>query len=471
MSILPELETVIIGGGPAGLTCAVALRNMGYSHSIALIDCGRDYKHRFCPVDHGGLCSGCGGICNVIAGFGGSIHYGDGLKLSNFPSGRRLAETIGSATSHAAIQQSLDILFDGAPPEFKLPDRAATTLSIKDYPLICLSAREVQDIVESLARRVLSDTGTELDLHTYVTAIDPINGGFEILANGPHGSPKRIRAKKVVVAVGRKGFLWWREEIRRIGLDYGTPISSLGFRFECPTELMGAAAACHPDYKTTVFKNELKFKTFCFCSGNGGGRVKYADYGPFTLLDGHVIVEPASSPTRSNFALLMQLLDRAGKPLPFEQINANFILPYQKLNPARPGKPIAQVYSDFARKKLSFRTLEDIRMHTGLSSGLNDLAVNRIDSLLDPDIHETYCAVFEELVAEFANMAGHHVDVSRVTTLALELEGLWDEIRVTRFMESSIPGLFVAGDCAGIAQGVLQAAVGGVQVATAISKS
>ncbi|PYC77274.1 hypothetical protein C7C46_19190 [Streptomyces tateyamensis] len=58
---------------------------------------------------------------------------------------------------------------------------------------------------------------------------------------------------------------------------------------------------------------------------------------------------------------------------------------------------------------------------------------------------------------------------SQVAVIGLELENLWDELKLTDSLETTAPGLYAAGDCTGLAQGILQAAVGGLVAAEAIT--
>jgi len=89
-------------------------------------------------------------------------------------------------------------------------------------------------------------------------------------------------------------------------------------------------------------------------------------------------------------------------------------------------------------------------------------------------VHEGFCNVFERLLLGFSKEAGPYgvdgaYDLNRVAVLGLELEGLWDEIAVDASNGVFVRGLYVVGDCAGIAQGILQAMVAGIQAGHALS--
>lgn len=88
-------EIVIVGAGISGISCALTLLNENYTGNITIIEQGHNSRNRICNLDEIGVCSDCS-PCNTISGFGGSLHYGDTVKLSCFPSGKRLLNIIGN---------------------------------------------------------------------------------------------------------------------------------------------------------------------------------------------------------------------------------------------------------------------------------------------------------------------------------------------------------------------------------------
>ncbi len=269
-------DVLIIGAGPAGLATALTLADGNYNGSIQVIDAGRHYTKRFCPVDRQGSCNGCSGICNVIAGFGGCIHYGDGVKLSAFPSGRRLVELLGQERADDSMKKAVRLFMGKDGGAFHVPNPDEIPIPVKSYPILPLTGQGVRLKIERLHRLVDQNKQIALSVNTQAISIKPDTTGIDVLCSTGHNDEQiAFHAKKVVVAVGRKGFLWWRKELRRIGLIHTAPTFSIGLRFECPREYLVEAGRLHPDFKTSIYENGMKFKTFCFCAGNGGGRLKY----------------------------------------------------------------------------------------------------------------------------------------------------------------------------------------------------
>ena len=460
-----EVDALVVGAGPAGV--AAALRLAAQPHlRVWLVDSGRHFTKRSCPVERQRSCRGCGGICNVISGFGGSIHFGDGAKLSQFPSGRRLYERLGPQQAGQLTLQALALLLGDQQVTFRGITGTTGPFTLKNYPVASLTSQEVRRIVTGLYRKVTQAPQLRLDLGVEARELAATGGGFRIGLGPTRRSDVTVvvRARRVVVAVGRRGQRWWRRQVRALGLAFTSPIPSVGLRFECPAPLLAPGAAVHPDFKTTVVDTGVKVKTFCFCAGAGGGRIKFTDYGEYTLLDGHVVAEPGGRQA-ANFALLAQLRDGAGHPRTQEWIEANLLAPYRALRPDRPGKPVLQWYPDFRRRRVTCQTLEEFQQRAGFTPSLRDYRLANLAGLFAPDLHEAFCNVFEQLMRFFLP-AGRFDPLgeggTQVGVIGLELESLWDELEVTPWMETSVPGLYACGDCAGLAQGILQAAVSGL---------
>jgi len=460
---------LVIGAGPAGLAATGALIDRSITN-VLLVDSGRHFTKRVCPVDRQRRCNGCRGVCNVIAGFGGSVHYGDGVKLSRFPSGRRLMELLGETRSRRMESAALELLCGPEAPAFCGVTDLNVPVPLKNYPVASLSSRSVQAIIERLWDRLSAAPEVRLRLGTEVQHIEPDGDGFRVRIACDTGGAGVVCARRVIAAVGRRGQRWWRREILRLGLAHTPPVPSVGVRFECPKEFLAAGAAVHADFKTTIVSGGVKVKTFCFCAGSGGGRIKFTDYGDYTLLDGHVVAEDNGQ--AANFALLAQLRGPDSGTRSQAWIDENLLGPYRALRDDRPGKPVMQWYPDFRRRTLTCRTLPDLLQRVGFVPSLSDYQVADLASLLPGDIHTAFCEVFEQLLGLFTH--GHYrpdVDAKRVAVAGLELESLWDELAVSPALETSMPGLYACGDCAGLAQGILQAAVSGLAAAEHIAST
>lgn len=455
-------DVLVIGAGPAGMLAADRLAQDGVN--VILVDAGRHHTRRICPVDRMKSCHGCRGICNVISGVGGSIHYGDGVKLSRFPSGRRLAELLGPVRADRLSDAALDRMCGEDRPFFRGALTGGTPFQVKDYPVASLSSAQVRTLVDQLYMSLASTPRVTMHLSVEVTALRPDDRhGFTACLASADGV-ETITASRVIAAVGRRGQRWWAQQIRDLELDHTPPTPSVGLRFEAPIGLLRRGALIHDDFKTTLVRAGVKVKTFCFCAGPGGGRLKFTDYGDHTLLDGHVIPEAGESAT-GNFALLAQLRDEAGQPRDARWIENHLLTPYRSLRDDRPGKPVLQWYPDWRTKQLTCTTLDGFAERAGHRPSLTDYGVANLAGILPDPVHTAMRTVFEELMPSFAGRPLSNQDAARIAVIGLELESLWDELALTPHMETSLPGLYAAGDCSGLAQGILQAAVAGIAAA------
>jgi uncharacterized FAD-dependent dehydrogenase len=342
--------------------------------------------------------------------------------------------------------------------------------TIKDYPVASLSAEQVRVLIERLHHRITAALGTELRMQAQVTSLQPLGQAWRAEIVGRSGTSDVVHASSVVVAVGRRGQRWWQQTLRHLGLTYSAPVPSVGVRFEAPTALLRRGSDIHEDFKTTIVTNGVKIKTFCFCAGSGGGRIKFTDYGDHTLLDGHVIPEAKMGST-ANFALLAQLRAPDGSPRTSAWVDENLLGPYRALRTDRPGKPVLQWYPDFRNRSLTCTDLDQFAELSGFHPSLRDYQAADLAGILPPDVHTALCSAFEDLMAYFTGGALTAPTTSKIAVIGLELENLWDELKLTDRLETTAPGLYAAGDCTGLAQGILQAAVGGLAAAEAITSS
>lgn len=439
----------IIGAGPCGISCALSIADKG--KKVVIVESGNDFAARYCAVDAGEECCSCQS-CNVISGFGGCVHYGDSAKLSYFPSGkelkRKLANDYDRLRDDACALWSVDSNTDFVSNEILISQYG---FSVKEYPVCVLCSDDIKKKINSWWKKL--QTQNVDYINDEMIDFEKKNNIFVVSLR----DNKIVFCKKLLLAMGRQGIEWFRVHIPKKGIDYKSPISSIGFRFEMPKEYLTELGKLHPDFKARTECNGTKYKTFCFCAGIHGGRLKFANYGKYTLLDGHILTKCDAESKYANFALLKQIKPSKKENIDYYDIVDSILEEYQKISK---GRPIYQSYLDFKKmidgepmSPISSPYVKNGPVYKLLKEGLND-----------------YCDVAQEIFGYLANINGIFIEeiLSKVNVVGLEIEGLWDKIITDENFMTSIEGLYVGGDCVGEAQGILQATMMGIKIAEAI---
>lgn len=252
----------IIGAGPCGISCALNAANKG--KKVVIIESGNNFANRKCIVDDGKECCNCQ-YCNVISGFGGCVHYGDSAKLSYFPSGKELKKKL--ANDYNRIRDEACALWNVDSNDDFVSNSIETNtykFSVKDYPVCVMHNEDIKKVIKSWWDK-LQEQNVEY-VNDEMVDFEKKNNRFEVVLKD--GKP--LFCDKLVLAIGRQGLGWLRENIHTKEIRRESPTSSIGFRFEMPKEYLVGLGMIHPDFKVRMEYNKTKYKTFCFCAGTHG---------------------------------------------------------------------------------------------------------------------------------------------------------------------------------------------------------
>jgi uncharacterized FAD-dependent dehydrogenase len=471
---MSDFNVVIIGAGPGGIAAGLTLGDR-FTGKVLIIEHGRGYRARICPVDRQLRCEGCKGKCNVISGFGGALHYGDATKFSLFPSGRRLIELFGSSRASALCDDAARLLetltarpFKSHAPEERISAHEAFSregLYIRDYPVVLMAEAEVEALLQRAYSRLQG--AHTLALREKLLDISYRGGMFTVIT-----SRRRVRAKNVIMATGRSGVTLTQRTLRQFNIPMTPPKPSIGVRFELPSAVLQPIGRLHPDLKITVIGSTgIKTKTFCFSAAENGGRIKFCHYQdafsrPFVFLDGHAIVEPRAESSRlpANFAVMLQLPQQAG--VDADWMSSIILDKYYGLSG---GRPIVQPYEDFRTGQANSLSWKDIKAKLPFRPSVDDLVADSLHTLFEPALRAEICSTFERVVTCCSSQETRLAETLRATiVLGPEMEFFWNTVAVSKECETPLPGLYVVGDAAGLAQGNLQAMMMGIAAADSI---
>lgn len=470
-SPLREYDALVVGAGPAGLASALAITEATPTARVLLLEAGRRHSMRPCPVDDGRSCNGCAGICNVVSGFGGAMHYGDGVKLSMPPSGKRLVELMGERPAMELARWALENL---TAPLVHRPEARGTDigdearvlfaehgLTVKEYPVTTLGETDLRTVIEGLHATIRERV--DYRDHGRVTAVTQEGSGFEV-RYASLGLHHLVSSQNVVFATGRAGLTSTQVILKELGVESRPPKPSVGVRFEMLAEHLHHAGEMHPDAKVSnMSSTQIKAKSFCFCGGTNGGRIKFTRYQhefPFDVisLDGHETLErqPGDRPLAGNFGLLVQTPEVGS--IEGAALQQEILGRYSALSG---GRPVVQTLRSFVDGVRDERSWDEIAAALPFEPSVRDLVSTPVHELFSDSQRRTLSEEFDRFMTPILRLQyadeGIPPLLDEVIVIGLEVEFLWDEIAVEPWAETSVPGVFVAGDAAGLAQGVIQA--------------
>ena len=395
----------------------------------------------------------------MISGFGGSMHYGDSIKLSKFPAGRRLREHIG-LEDFEHYQRLAEAFFGFEESAYSVGNSGPLdSLDIRRYPVAEVGESRLAGLIDRLHDKLLSEC--KIMMNARVINIErKSNGGF-LLYSSHDNTQYQHDSEIVIIGTGRSGITDTVGMLHRLGVKTSPPSFSIGIRLELPAIFLESMYLAHPDFKYSKYYNGSKVKSFCFSSSSTrGGRIKFCHYQDqfseqVVFLDGHSHVEteiPPSQEARAlgNFALLIQR--RMDDP---EWWIASKLVPKYKSLYA--GKPFYEPLVEFMEMPKQPRFLPSV----------TDLRHGRVSDLFDKDVVVILQDAIRELFSILAKNSGvdYSVLLSSTNVIAPELECFWPTVQVSESFETDIHGLYVIGDAAGIAQGIIQAATSGFAAA------
>ncbi len=309
-----DYDVIIVGTGPAGLGAAFHLTETAPSLSILMLD-----QEKICS---GGLLNDCKQ----------NYTYPIGFVVENWTreeAERLLPEVEKHFQPVIKEKKNLDIYRRRA-------ERIGVTL------LDIRQAHVGTDRSRALIRRLMAELesrGVRFRLECEVTDIfdDHDETGVVVAAT------EKVRAKKVIVAPGRKGFSFLQQLMERMGIDYIDNEVDVGIRLETTVNNYPIVN----DYYDPKFIFPDGVRTFCTNSGHA--RVVLERYQGFSLINGHALSEKQPANNLVNFALLKTI----GLKDPVRSGQQMAVYLGRLANEIGGGKPLMQRVGDFRMGKRS----------------------------------------------------------------------------------------------------------------------
>lgn len=445
-------DVVIVGAGPAGMFAALELARRS-KLSVALLDQGMDLPERVAERGQGRHSSAA-----LLHGFGGAGAFSDG-KLGLSPEvGGRLPEILGHAQTERLIAEA-DLVWRefGAPEALYGADAEAVgrlqakavrcSLKLVEVPLRHVGTELLPVVLGGVREALLPRV--DLRMGELVEEL-LVQGGRVVgvrLADG-----RQISAEYVIVAPGRSGAAWLRDQARKHGLSLAQNPVDLGVRVEVAAPILEELTSVLYEFKliywSRVFDNAVR--TFCVCPY---GEVVTEQIDDVVTVNGHSYAQRRTPNT--NFALL---------------VSSSFTEPFD--DPIAYGLYIAKL-ANLLGDGVIVQRLTDLRQ------GRRSTAHRLAHSIVQPTLATatpgdlSYALPYRHLAALLEMLEAMEgltpgIWEGHALLYGVELKLYSQRLKLTAELETEVRNLFACGDGAGVTRGLAQASASGIAAARAI---
>jgi hypothetical protein len=446
-----QYDVVIVGAGPAGLFACYSLLQKKSKLKIALVDRGKIIGKRK-PQE-------------VMCGIGGAGTFSDGkLTLTATLSHEKAFHILPKGKYQKVLDYVDKILTEFGvdseyyPKENKNLQKLVFEAQKNDVELVVRKARHVG--TDKLKKVILNfqeyflekgvDIYDECEVEDLLLKEGKLKG-VKLKGNKNKG---KIEGRNVLLAPGRYNARWLQGICDKYDIKYMYDKVEVGVRVEFPAAIMKVHAETFYEivYRVRTRTYHDIVRTFCSCPN---GLVATEHYENYVCVNGHSNSNHHSD--NSNFAFVCEV---------------NLTKPVE--NTIAYAKSIAEVASTIGGGKPILQTLEDLK------SGRRSTPSRLTKSFVEPTLKD-YTAgdismalpyrvvtnVVEGLEILDKVMPG--VNSGSTLLYAPEVKFRSSKVKTNKKLETSLKGLYVAGDGAGLSGSITGAAVTGVIAGRAIS--
>ncbi|MEZ5334465.1 MAG: NAD(P)/FAD-dependent oxidoreductase [Methanolobus sp.] len=457
MSDTTDHDVVIVGAGPAGLFAAYELTTKKLD--VLIIDAGMDIDKRHCSMSSLSSCDHCN-PCSILCGVGGAGAYSDGTLNLRPDIGGNLADFTGDNESAWKLVDYVDDIYlkYGAPEKIyaarsveaeALKRRAASAgARFIDIKQRHIGSDNAADLISSM-KKDLESQGVSFLLNSKVDDII-VEGGS---CAGVRIGGKEIRSRFTLLAPGRVGYKWMNSIVENYSLNFSYSGVDIGVRVEVPAIIMDPVTRVNHDPKFHIYTSSYDDFVRTFCTNEHGFVVK-EEYEGFVATNGHSMHSQESENTNFAFLVHVELTEPMENTIKYGRSVAKLATTIGG------GKPVLQRLGDLKRGRRS--TAERISRNAVVNT-LKDITPGDISMAMP---HRIVMNIVEGLQVLSKIIPG--VDSDCTLLYAPEVKFYSLKIKVDGSMQTSIPGLFVAGDGAGLSRDLVNSSATGVLAARGV---
>lgn len=461
-------EVAVVGAGPAGLFAAYELVGHGVK-DVVVVDAGRDVRKRYCPLiaahtsrELGITCAGCR-PCSVLYGVGGAGLFSSGAINLHPQVGGDLAVLLKSYSRAEEMINYLDSILTklGVPGDtLRIPnqelvkewERKAAKAGAK---LIApaqrrLGTEESIDFTKRLTDYLLNEE-VRLLTETLVMDIEPLKGRFKLVTNRGE-----VEALRVILAPGRSGAAWFSEISKKLRVQTVPGPLDVGVRLEVPDYVMEPLVSVIDDPKVIMYTKTYDDKVRTFCV-NPRGFVVAERYNGYVAVNGMSYRELKSKNTNLALLVTVQLTDPLEDTVEYGR---QIAMTATKLGG---GRPLVQRLGDLVAGRRSTWSRID---RSSVEPTLKDVTPGDIGMALPYRVITDVVEAVEKLDDMLPGLAS-----PQNLVYAPEIKFYSVRAVVDDWMQTTIEGLFVAGDGAGLSRGINGAAITGILAARGVLKT
>lgn len=471
-------DVIIVGAGPAGLYAAYTYASSPIvgSKKILIIDKGHTLDKRICPISTGKVekCIKCK-TCAIMEGVSGAGSRSDGKFNITNDFGGTLWEKIGKDKATelmVKVDQINEFLAKKADKKF--PNLYTTDKDLKKECVkkgLNLLSAQVRHLGTDLNYDLMTELynfliGRGVEIKTDAEVIDVLKDmpessySFSVKYkdnNLNFDNTQTVRAKNVIIAVGRSGSHWLGDYCKAHSILTTSNRVDLGVRVELPAEVFSDITDKVYESKIvyTTEKYQDKVRTFCM---NPYGFVVNENTNGIVTVNGHSNSEDGEKSGNTNFALLVS----QSFTEPFNDSN-EYGESIVKLSNLLGGGVIVQRLGDLERGQRSTEDrIERSTVRPTLKACPGDLSLVLPKRILD-DIIEMLHAL-DRVAPGTAN--------DDTLLYGVEIKFYNNEVLVDNNLE--VPnkrGLYIIGDGSGVTHSLSHAAASGIYVMSKILES